>query len=283
MTDPATVNQINLKEVIDGMLPLWDEFEKEVETSNDNAKEKKMQRTFNKRLRRAVDMLSNKVVGLLTGLYGIVEDRHTEKEDANKKLNDKCVKLEADNINTKIEQDKEQQRHKWETIRIHNIEVPSVPSGHRENVSTTVVNYLKDANIDISEDRIKSAFRPMKDGRKGTNVYCTFLRGSDKLNILRKRKVNMTDNNEFKRKRPGSFITEDLTPLRQLISYKLRQDKDRISRSWSMDGKIKCMKTGHGEEDKPITIDSPYDLKHVGWTPEEINVFIQQNILKNSD
>ena len=39
MTDFAQVYQINLKEVIDGMQPLWDEFEKEVETSGDTSTE----------------------------------------------------------------------------------------------------------------------------------------------------------------------------------------------------------------------------------------------------
>ena len=96
-------------------------------------------------------MLSRKLVGLLTGVYKIAEDKDCEKQDANEKLNEKCKKLEPDNINIKIKQDKEQQRNKWETIRNHNIAVTSVPTGHRENVSTTVVNYLKDANLNMNE------------------------------------------------------------------------------------------------------------------------------------
>ena len=92
----------------------------------------------------------------------------------------------------------------------------------------------------------------------------------------------MSDNDAFKRKRPNAFITEDLTPLRQLISFKLRQDKDRIAKSWSMDGKIKFLKNGHKAEDKPITIDSPYDLKEAEWSTEEIKDFIYQNILNNA-
>ena len=122
----------------------------------------------------------------------------------------------------------------------------------------------------------------MKGGVKGTNIYCTFLRGSDKINVLRQRKAKMSDNDAFKRKRHNAFITEDLTPLRQLISFKLRQDKDRIAKSWSMDGKIKFLNKGHTDEDKPITIDSPYDLKEAGWSPEEIDDFINQNILSNT-
>ena len=93
----------------------------------------------------------------------------------------------------------------------------------------------------------------------------------------------MTDNAEFRSKRPSSFITEDLTPLRQLISYKLRQDKTRIKKSWSIDGKIKVLKVNQSDTDKPITIDSPFDLTHVGWTPEEIKQFNRENLLHYHD
>ena len=46
-----------------------------------------------------------------------------------------------------------------------------------------------------------------------------------------------------------------------------------------MDGKIKCLKTGQEDGEKPITTDIPYDLKLVGWNEEDINHFIQQNLL----
>ena len=92
----------------------------------------------------------------------------------------------------------------------------------------------------------------------------------------------MTDSDDFKRKRPGTFITEDLTPLRQLISYKLRHDV-RIAKCWSTDGKIKCLKAGHTADDKPITIDSPHDLTQAGWTDDEVRQFIQHNLLNKQD
>ena len=90
----------------------------------------------------------------------------------------------------------------------------------------------------------------------------------------------MTDSSTFRQKRPHAFITEDLTPLWQFISYKLRHDKARTSKTWTMDGKIKCLKAGHQEHDKPVTIDSPYDLKEVGWSDTEIKAFIHENLLK---
>ena len=93
----------------------------------------------------------------------------------------------------------------------------------------------------------------------------------------------MTDNPEFQRKRQGSFITEDLTPLRQLIAYKLRQDKQKIKKSWSIDGKIKCILAGHDDNATPISINNPYDLTKAGWEPTDVKNFIRENMLKYHD
>ena len=154
-------------------------------------------------------------------------------------------------------------------------------SGTREDVSQSVVEYFKDANIPMDKEQIKSAVRPMKGSTKGPHIYCTFFRGSDKVNVLRKKKTNMRENPDFQRKRPNSFITEDLTPLRQLIAFKLRKDTVRIAKSWSMDGKIKCLKVGHTDDDFPITIETPYDLEKTGWSKQEIDYFIQHNLVNN--
>ena len=74
-----------------------------------------------------------------------------------------------------------------------------------------------------------------------------------------------------------------LTPLRQLIAYKLRQDKANIKKSWSIDGKIKCIMQGQGDTDTPITINTPYDLVKVGWESNDVKKFIRENMLKNND
>ena len=92
----------------------------------------------------------------------------------------------------------------------------------------------------------------------------------------------MTENRDFTNKRPNVFITEDLTPLRQLISIKLRHDKDKIAKVWSMNGRIKCLKKRYTDNDKPTTIDSPYDLKEVGWSKDEIDNFVKENLLNKS-
>ena len=88
---------------------------------------------------------------------------------------------------------------------------------------------------------------------------------------------------EFQRKRPNSFVTEDLTPLRQLIAFKLRKDPARIAKTWSMDGKIKVLKARHSATDSPITIENPYDLTKAGWSDDEVKDFIQRNLVNNED
>ena len=70
--------------------------------------------------------------------------------------------------------------------------------------------------------------------------------------------------------------------MRQHIAYKLRQDKANISKSWSIDGRIKCLKVGSTSTDKPITIDSPYDLRKLNWGPERIDEIIKEHLLKMS-
>ena len=158
--------------------------------------------------------------------------------------------------------------------------VPPLAQNGREDVTKTVLDYFSDASIPMDRADIKSAYWPMKDGVKGSNIYVSFLRGFDRIRVLKQRKAKMTDNTEFQRKRRGSFITEDLTPLRQHIAYKLRQDKLRIKKSWSIDGKLKCIKQGQSDSDTPISIDTPYDLTKVGWEPNEVKQFIRDNMLK---
>ena len=50
-----------------------------------------------------------------------------------------------------------------------------------------------------------------------------------------------------------------------------------------MDGRIKCLKVGHTASDIPITIENPYDMTKAGWSNEEVNEFIQQNLANYED
>ena len=90
----------------------------------------------------------------------------------------------------------------------------------------------------------------------------------------------MKDNAEFQTKYPKAFMTEDLTPLRQHMAYLLCKDES-IAVSWSIDGRIKCLKKNYKKDDKPITIDTPQDLGKLGWSEVQIAEFIKTNLLKN--
>ena len=286
----------NLKYLIEGMKPLFVTLKKEIDESSDlSGAEKKRQNASISRDNRIVDLFAKLVVDLLEGMDKSNEEKHEEviaessRQQTNQdKLEEEVIqtkkkqeRLEKEIIKNKLENDKQEQMHKFETIKIHNITAPS--SATREDVYQSVLDYFKDADIPVDKDQIKSAVRPSKGTSKSPHIYCTFFRGSDKINVLRQRKNKMSQNTDFQRKRPNSFVTEDLTPLRQLIAFKLRKDPNRIAKSWSMDGKIKCLKVGHSVTDTPITIETPYDLKKAGWSNDEVQEFIQQNLVNNED
>ena len=87
----------------------------------------------------------------------------------------------------------------------------------------------------------------------------------------------MRENTAFQAKNLKGFMTEDLTPLRQHLAFKLRKD-DTIKTSWSIDGRLKFIKkVGDG---KPVTIDSPYDLSKLGYSKEAIEAIINQSLFK---
>ena len=155
-------------------------------------------------------------------------------------------------------------------------------AGDHEDVNRTIVDIFKDANIEFDEKLIDVSIRPSKNGLRSRTVICRLRYSSDRIRLLKQRKSKMKDNRPFQIKHPHVFITEDLTPMRQHIAYKLRQSKDKIAKSWSIDGKIKCLKIGHADADKPITIDSPYDLRKIDWSTEQINEIINEHLLKTS-
>ena len=286
MSNMAHVEDGNVKFIKNEMNRLFETLDLEVDQLELSASDTQRHKIINARIHRAFDLFSTLVVQLISGKNQINEDKLNDVIAEHSKLQDNYNKLEEELIQTKIENDAHQQSLKCDSIRLHNVSVPTPPTHDqraREDVVNTVLDYMKDANIPLERADIKSAYRPRKEGQPGHNIYVSFLRGFDRVKILRQRKTKMTDNQEFKRKRPNSIITEDLTPLRQLISYKLRQDKQNVKTSWSIDGKIKCIRQGQGDHDQPISINTPYDLTKVGWQPSDVKKFIRENMLKNLD
>ena len=87
----------------------------------------------------------------------------------------------------------------------------------------------------------------------------------------------MKDNAVFQQTHKNAFMTEDLTPLRQHMAFKLRTD-ETIAVSWSIDGRLKCLKAGFKKDDKPIVIDTPHDLAKIGYSSEAIHTIIKQSL-----
>ena len=87
----------------------------------------------------------------------------------------------------------------------------------------------------------------------------------------------MKDNVAFQKTHKDAFMTEDLTPLTQHMAFKLRTD-DTIAVSWSIDIRLKCLKTGFKKGNKPIVIDTPHDLGKLGYSSETIHAIIKQSL-----
>ena len=179
--------------------------------------------------------------------------------------------------------DEQNQFGRREMIRMHNVPEPPQVTGEYECVEDTVVKVLKDAGYEINTDMIVSAQRlpPKKltGDAKGFKPITFKLTKRFTRNHLRTKKKHMRENKTFQTKHKGVFLTEDLTPIRQHISFKLRKD-ETIEKVWTIDGRIKCTKVGANEADKPYTIDSPHDLKKLGWTESQINQIIKENLMK---
>ena len=222
---------------------------------------------------------------LLGPIYEYLQNETEKREQLEAKvvyLETELDKTNKELMETKIDNDKANQFGRREMIRLHNIPEPTLPKGQHEDVHKTVITVLKDANIDIEEHMISSAQRlPVKreNGKDVKTKPITFklTRRYDRNRILRLKKIQMKDNAEFQQLHKNAFMTEDLTPLRQHMAYKLRTDEN-IAVSWSIDGRLKCLKKGYKEGDKPIIIDTPHDLGKIGYSSEEIHAIIKQSL-----
>ena len=224
---------------------------------------------------------------LLTTFFVHLEEKDDKIKVLETKVDSLTKALDQTNnelIHTKIDMDKTNQFGRREMIRLHNIPEPTLTDGEYEDVHETVLTVLKDADIDIEPHMISSAQRlPVKkvDGKDSKTKPITFklTRRYDRNRILRLKKTNMRENSDFQTKHKEAFMTEDLTPLRQHMAFKLRTDPN-VAISWSIDGRLKCFKNGYKKGDTPITIDSPFDLGKLGYSDEDIHTIIKQSLFK---
>ena len=68
-------------------------------------------------------------------------------------MEERFAKIQEENVERKIEQERHQQRTMYETIRIHNIKVSNLSTGQREDVKNcTVVDFFKNADISMTRE-----------------------------------------------------------------------------------------------------------------------------------
>ena len=218
------------------------------------------------------------------------------KQETDEKIDNLTKSLELTNnsisifkkelVETKLDMDRNNQFNRREMIRLHNVEEPKLSPGEFEDVHKTVLNVMKEAGIEVEPEMISSAQRLSGKKTDGNihNKPITFklTRRFDRNRILRQKKKQMKENASFQIKYPKVFMTEDLTPLRQHMAFKLRKD-DNIAISWSINGMLKCLKKDFKKEDKPYTINVPADLGQIGWSKEDIAKFIEDNLIKTKE
>ena len=195
------------------------------------------------------------------------EERIVEVKDENESLKKKLVTKSFD-------LERLQQYQNRDVIKICGAAEPT-GLGHREheNTNQTVKDIFSKLNNTVINDqdisvthRIRT--RIQQTGQPKAILFKTSRR--DFRNKLMRMKRDMRENQDFKSTYPNVFMVEHLTPMRSKVAYKLRQDPN-IEKCWTIDGKIKVVKVGASDQDRPITIDSLADLKDLGWHQNDID------------
>ena len=192
---------------------------------------------------------------------GLIENLRDIAKNSQKVEEVKSDSYEGD-LAIRIEVDRQEQASKCDLLRIHN-----VAENKDEDTVKKVSDIISTSGGQLDESEIAYAYRIGKyDGQKRRPIICKILRRESRNRVLRDQKAKMRGNTTFQRKYPEVFITEDLTKLRQHISYHLRRDSN-IDKTWSIDGRIKCVKKNQTEV---INIDTPFDLIKIGWEQKRI-------------
>ena len=161
-------------------------------------------------------------------------------------------------------------------IKLCNVEEPTLLPGEHENTDDTVITLFGAANVTLSKEEISISHRlPGKESARLNKPAAILLKCDlrNTRNKLIRQKKALRENQDFKRKYPDAFIVEHLTPMRSKVAYMLRND-DTIAKTWTIDGRIKVVKSDALPTDKPITIDSLMQLTKLGWSMKKIENLI---------
>ena len=198
-----------------------------------------------------------------------------EFEEKIEEVKTENTKLKNDLIDTRLKLEQNQQYINRDTIKICNIPEPKLGDKEFEDTNATVIKVLEKASINITEADISVSHRlPVRDSTKSKAIIVKFTRRDTRNTIIRQKK-KLGDNEQFKLAYPDAYMVEHLTPQRAKAAYNLRNDK-KIAKCWSVDGRLKVLKEGHSQDDKPININSLSDLTNVGWSQEAIEKLMME-------
>ena len=229
----------------------------------------------------SLETILNKVFSkFINEIVPMLEYVKNESIENDKVVMENIQEVKDDLVDTQIELDKKSQYGRRENIRLHNVPEPNLQPGQREDTNAVVIKILHDAgHTAVKPEDISVSHRiPIRDKAKPKPLIARFV-SRDVRNKVMFNKRDIKNHHNTKLNYPELFITEDLTPLRQQMSYELRQDEN-IAHVWSIDGKIKCLKKNYTRSDRPITIDTLHDFKKVGWQPDKITSKFLRKIYK---
>ena len=202
-------------------------------------------------------------------LIDIIHSLKSESDAKYAELKAENVTLRKLIVSTRLNQEKSMQYENRDTLKICGIKEPRLPAGEFENTDNTVTKLFEKANIALNNEEINITHRlPGRDGTKPSAMLVKCGLRNVRNRIIRQKKT-LKENEAFKTEYPGVFIVEHLTPLRSKVAYMLRQDPT-IAKIWSIDGRLKVIKTNASPTDRPITIDSLAQLTRIGWTEDII-------------
>ena len=216
------------------------------------------------------------------------------KEEYDLEINEKdsrIQELESQLVTKSDELDALAQYNRRDNIRIEGVEYSK-----GENVNSIILeiaNAMGMEEADLKESDISTGHRignikelsenvpiglASNENKKPPSLIFRFARRDPKIKFFENRK-NLISNPKCPAKFRNISIYEDVTPLRSRIMYELRNRGDRkeFKYVWSRGGRIYCLRPeevaqpGHqGKRQKPTIINTPEDLKKVGFSETEI-------------
>ena len=227
------------------------------------------------------------------------------KEEYEGKLNEKdriIDNLRSEHRQKANELDALAQYNRRDNLKIEGIE--GIPETDGENINNIVKDLARVVGVEIHDSDISHSHRLGTNSNNSSNsgssnapvgtatparnkprsIIVRFTRRDAKIKLFEARKAIKTHSSCPTNYR-NAEIYEDVTPLRSRIMYELRirNNREAFKYVWSKGGRIYCLRAdqvvprGHlrQEEHKSTVINTPEDLKKVGFTQEEIDDIIQ--------